>query len=74
MKINRQPKRGRGGKKGNVQEKWDIPAEHLRETDLIRWRDLSFGARPVYFFLELGFLVQHHLSLAANRGAGMELS
>lgn len=54
---------------GEAREKWDIPAEHLREADLIRWRDLSSGARLVYFPSAFGFPMQHHLSLAARRGA-----
>ena len=51
-----------------------IPAKHLREADLIRWRDLRSGASPVYFFLAFSFLIQLHLSLAAKWGAGMTLS
>ncbi len=62
------------GGKSEEKEKQGIPAKHLRETDLIRWRDLSSGARLVYFFLAFGFLIQHHLSLATNGGAGMEQS
>lgn len=40
---------------GEVREKWDIPAEHLREADLIRWGDLSFGERIVYFLSAFNF-------------------
>lgn len=69
LKRNRKLK-----EKSEEKEKWGIPPKHLREACLIRWRDLSSGARLVYFFLAFGFLIKHHRSLAANRGAVMQLS
>lgn len=36
-----------------MREKWDIPAEHLREADLIRWRDLSRAEAALFIFSPL---------------------
>lgn len=55
-----------------AKEKSSIPVKHLRQIDVIRWRDFSSPGWLVYFLWAFGFLIQHHLSLAANRdGAGL---
>lgn len=41
------------GWRGEVREKWDIPAEHLREADLISRRDLSRAEAALFIFSPL---------------------
>lgn len=66
-----QKAKGRTGG-SRAQEKWHIPAEHLREADLIRWTDLSSAGRLVYCFLAFGFLSQPQTQPGCCRGVGVE--